>query len=200
MADEHVKAGTGRRHDNASKARAVHARAERMKRVSQLNLDGWTQQEIAEELGLNRSVISRDLSRLRAEWAVEHKALHNEHVERELVVLARDEKDVRRRLAKLEGSRENHKHAKGWHEVLLKIHERRAKLLGLDAPTKIEQKTDATITDRRSTLERLGPEAQRLATELSTAIYAPRLAVVAAIEATNGVGHHGVNGTNGVAH
>jgi len=224
-----AKGGKSRKRDNASHAREKVARAKRRVRLAKLNLDGWTQQEIAAELKIDKTTVCRELAALRAEWAAEHKAAQHEHVERELVSLQRDEKDVRERLESIEREdqdaqaeidrlrelddessrkqaamlleallrRDDHRNAAKWHEVLLKIRDRRAKLLGLDAPTKVEQKVSATVTDRRLALEQLGPDASKLAAELAAKVYSPRPSVVAALETP---APSSTNGTNGVAH
>lgn len=138
------KGGKSRKRDSASAARERQALAQRRLRVSRLNLDGWTQQEIAADLGVDPAQVCRDLKALRLEWAAEHKAATHEHVERELVSLQRDEKDVRERLEAVSGEHPDRDAAK-WHDVLLKIRDRRSKLLGLDAPTKLETKTEARV-------------------------------------------------------
>jgi DNA-binding MarR family transcriptional regulator len=196
---EQPKVRKGRRHDNASKAREKTARAERRLKLAKLNLDGWTQQEIAAELKIDRGTVCRELQALRAEWAAEHKAAQHEHVQRELVSLQRDEKDVRERLVAVASDEDEDKNAAKWHEVLLKIRDRRAKLLGLDAPTKIEAKTDTVVTERRLALEGLAPDAQQLASALAAQVYAPRAAVSAAIAATAPARTETVPGADGAS-
>lgn len=158
--------------------------------MAKMNLDGWSQLEISEELGIDRATVCRDLQALRAEWATEHKADQHEHVQRELVSLQRDEKDVRERLDAVggENNRDANRDAAKWHEVLLKIRDRRAKLLGLDAPTKVETKVDATVSDRRAALATLSEDDRRQISALAARAYAPRPAVVTAIASTNGNG------------
>lgn len=163
--------------------------AERRRRVATLNLDGWTQGEICAELGISPATCSEDLKKMRLEWASEHKAATNEHVERELASLQRDEKDARERLEAVVDDEDVHKNAKGWHEVLLKIRDRRAKLLGLDAPTKVEQKVESRVAFTDDVAKILAdPEAT---TKLLDAVQGATVVVPAAAPADgNSIGGH----------
>jgi len=122
---------------SGAKAAKRQEMAHRRKRANELFLSGWTQAEVAEQLGVSPSTLSSDLRALREEWRKENLATTAQHIDRELTSLAMDERDARDGLA---ASVEQKDKAR-WHEVILKIRDRRAKLLGLDAPAKVEQKT-----------------------------------------------------------
>ena len=79
-------------------------------------------------LGVNQSTISRDLKRLQEQWVREASQDIGERRARELAELDDMEKD-----AALEFNKS--KNPQWWH-ARLKAKERRAKLLGLDAPVK----------------------------------------------------------------
>ena len=164
-----------RRAARGGRARDRVRLAKRQAEVAKLNLDGWTQTEIAQKFRVDIAQVSRDLKTMRQEWARESRGTTDEHVRR-LASLQRDEKDVREHLASIEEQeratlreierlkaagdedslkgavaltvalfkRDDHKSVKGYHETLLKIREARRKLLGLDAPTKVESKVETS--------------------------------------------------------
>jgi hypothetical protein len=115
--------------DKAANATAVQ---ERRKQVAAYHLARWTQQDIAAKLGVGDATISRDLDALRKGWAAEARADIAQATARELAVLDNDESTWRARMQKAEKPGDR----LGIYDRIFRIMERRAKLLGLDAPTK----------------------------------------------------------------
>lgn len=56
--------------------------------IAELHLKGWTQQRIADWLGLNKSNICRELKKIKAQWQAETIEDHNLYVQQELRRLA----------------------------------------------------------------------------------------------------------------
>ena len=109
---------------------------ERQKKVSQLYLRHQTQTEIARVLGVDQTTVSADIAAIRARWKEEGIFNFDEVKQREAAEL--DEMEAE---AAVEfGKRKNWE----WFDRRLKVKERRAKLLGLDAPTK----TDSNVNFR----------------------------------------------------
>ncbi len=167
--------------------------AARMLKVAELHSARVPQHEIAKTLDVSTATICQDLKRIRAAWALEYRERLDEARDRELAAIAKDERRARQRLVKLKED-----DTKGFcylMKVILELMERRAKIQGTDAPTKVESKIDATVSDRRLDLETLTDDVQALATELSTKIYLTRRPSLAseALPPTNGNG-------NGAAH
>ena len=120
------------------KARKRNEKAFRKKEVARLVLEErLPQYEIAKRLEIDPSAISRALSELRAEWREEAAEFTDQYMwiqidkleqdEKELHDLFMAEEDVNKRMAVF--------------DRLLKVYERLAKLLGLDAPTKVAPTT-----------------------------------------------------------
>ena len=103
---------------------------DRRRQVATLLLRHSTQQEIAGKLGASRQTISSDVKYLHALW-------RKELIDDPVVVKARE-------LAELDDMERNcvlsynKRRALGWATLRLRIKERKAKLLGLDAPAKQE--------------------------------------------------------------
>lgn len=106
---------------------------ERRRKVAQLYLRRQTQEEIGRVLGVSQDTISLDLKALREKWAAENVENLDQVKVREAAEL--DEMEAE---AAVEFSRRKNWE---WFDRRLKVKERRAKLLGLDAPTK----TDANV-------------------------------------------------------
>ena len=104
--------------------------AERRKKVSQLYLRHQTQAEIGRVLGVDQKTISNDLAALRAEWKASGLMNTDEVKTREAAEL--DEMEAE---AAVEFGRKKNWE---WFDRRLKVKERRAKLLGLDEPTRNE--------------------------------------------------------------
>jgi predicted transcriptional regulator len=104
--------------------------AERRKKVSELYLQHQTQASIARLLGVHQTTISDDLIAIRAQWKEEGLFNFDEVKQREAAEL-----DVMEAAAAVEFSKRKNWE---WFDRRLKCKERRAKLLGLDEPTRTE--------------------------------------------------------------
>lgn len=102
--------------------------AERRRNVASLYLRHITQEEIAKSMGVSQVTISRDIKKLTEQWMKEANADITTRKARELAELDDMEKD-----AALEFNKSKRP---DWWNARIKAKERRAKLLGLDAPTK----------------------------------------------------------------
>jgi predicted transcriptional regulator len=101
---------------------------ERRRKVAQLYLRRQTQTEIARVLGVTQQTISLDIIELRKQWAAESVEAIEEVKVREAAELDEMEAEAAVEFSK----RKNWE----WFDRRLKCKERRAKLLGLDAPVK----------------------------------------------------------------
>jgi|SRR5581483_560568 len=132
--------------DNRPNARTI-AKRERALRALQMRKEGYSFQEIGEELGLNPHYVSqmviaelKKINKLSAETRDELVRMEVERCDSLLKALYPD-----RGQAKVT-------------EVILKVMERKARLLGLDAPLKLEQ----AITVEDLTPEQQAEEARRI--------------------------------------
>ncbi len=113
---------------------AVHA--DRRRRAWELYKGGLTNQtEIARQLGLNKATVCRYIQRTLAELASQDLADAEQYRRTELARLDGQLLDLARIAYDKGGKLPDRLHA---HEVMLKIADRRAKLLGLDAPERRE--------------------------------------------------------------
>ncbi len=105
-------------------------------RLTELYLKGWSQRRIADELGTTHQLVYYHLKKIRAEWKAEALQNIDELQSRELA-----------KLDKLESTyweawdRSFAMNGAGKHDYLdgvMKAIDRRCKLLGLDAPVKLE--------------------------------------------------------------
>lgn len=119
-------------------ARGVNAELvkieDRRRKVSQLYLRRQTQESIAQALGVSQATISDDLTHLRKQWAAENVENLDQVKVREAAELDEMEADAAVEFSKRKSVE--------WYDRRLKTKERRAKLLGLDAPVK----SDSTVT------------------------------------------------------
>jgi len=151
---------------------AASARAERDARVWTLSIEGWSQWEIAQEVGITQARVSQIINRVAdsikrpaaeaiiaqenskldaAERAVmgvlkaKHVMVRGDGVVRQLIVDIDTGLPLRDPVTNelLEREMEDDAPVLAAVDRLMKIYERRAKLNGLDAPTKIEQTTYA---------------------------------------------------------
>lgn len=106
---------------------------DRRRKVAQLYLRRQTQEAIAQSLGVTQATISMDLAELRKQWAAQSVDALDEVKVREAAELDEMESEAAVEFSK----RKNWE----WFDRRLKVKERRARLLGLDAPTK----TDANV-------------------------------------------------------
>jgi DNA-binding Lrp family transcriptional regulator len=104
-------------------------------RVAELWARRITQREMARVLGVSEPTISRDVAALTAEWRKEAQAYLDDVKAHELADLDSMERDVAVEYTQTHNLR--------LIDVRLRIKDRRARLLGLDAPTRV----DATISD-----------------------------------------------------
>ena len=105
-------------------------REARRKRVLALYLRHVTQSEIASLLNVNQSTISRDIEVIEAEWRKERDRDLSEWKARMLADLESIERDA--------STRYTVTNEPEWLRLRLLVQERRAKLLGTDAPKKLE--------------------------------------------------------------
>lgn len=110
------------------------SRAERRRQVASMHLARVAQREIARRLSISESAVSKDLKAIRGEWAKEARDNVGTATLRELATLDADEARFR---AKMAASKDEEQQVR-LYSLILKIMERRARLLGLDAPLKAQ--------------------------------------------------------------
>jgi hypothetical protein len=109
--------------------------AARRKRVAELHIAKISQIQIAKEVGVSNAQVSRDLVKIRAQWREEYLADMNKVMLRELATLDDLERRTRARIVTCP---EDERIAFcRLQETVIKIMDRRAKFLGMDAPQKI---------------------------------------------------------------
>lgn len=128
---------TGRTPSASRAARAVASveRDRRRVRIAELLLEEKLQHEIAEEIGVSRPTVTREVQALRAEWRATAAERINHERDQELAKLSRDESFLRAKM-----------HARGLRPVqvaliydrVLRLIERRSKILGLDQPQRVQ--------------------------------------------------------------
>lgn len=112
----------------------------RRAKVAELALKGWTQESMSEFFNLSVGTVANDLSFIRQEWARERLENVDLYVRQEIMKLDTDEHDLRRRIMTLPDSGIDMILKVYGH--LLRIMQRRAKMLGLDQPTKLSVTVD----------------------------------------------------------
>lgn len=183
MAEDNVVKWPDRGARRGGRARERLARADRRCRIAERNLAGATQAEIAAEMGVSPATVSMDIAAIKAVWRSEAQDDIAEAHARELAVLQMDERSIREYMDSLED--DAHLDRIRYHLLILRIMERRARLLGLDAPTRNETKlagssatTIECVNDRRQgPFQRAvesDPEAKRLVHDLAVQIYGPQ--------------------------
>lgn len=148
--------------------RPEHARLERMERVSSLYLRGYTQVEIASIIGVTHPTVISDLKDLRQYWLESQRWNFNEAMARELEridVLEREAWAAFRRSCldvqktviekgigeKGQPTKKRRKETVGQYgdprflNVIKDCIDKRCKLLGLDAPIKVEGQHEAIV-------------------------------------------------------
>jgi|SRR6185369_2820861 hypothetical protein len=162
----------GQGQDRSLSRGAASVRAERDARVWTLSIEGWSQWEIAQEVGITQARVSQIINRVAdsikrpaAEAIIQQENSKLDAAERAVMgvlkakhVLVRGDGVVRQLIVDidtglplrdpvtnelLERDMEDDAPVLAAVDRLMKIYERRAKLNGLDAPTKIEQTTYA---------------------------------------------------------
>lgn len=135
-------------------SRKMRAAADRRKIVAEYRMKGWTNQaDIARELGVHRGMICRDFQALDQEWASQA----TEHIARHKAI---DLLRIEGMFQELWDKRGN----VGVARTLILLLERKAKLLGLDAPTQLE------ITDWRKEARDLGLDPDKLFQDMVTLV------------------------------
>lgn len=122
--------------------------ASRRQAVASYYLMRVDQNKIAELLGISQPTVSRDINFLIKEWKEESKAVIDDIIARESAELNNMEMEAANNYNKAKGRKPKYEDDPGtpsdpqqmerWMNVRLKIKERRAKMLGLDRPQKVE--------------------------------------------------------------
>lgn len=146
--------------DNRREAAQV---ARDRKRIAELYLQGWLQVDIAQDVGIDQSTVSRDLKAIRDEWLKSTLVDFNEAKAKELARIdaveveawaayerSKGKREVTTQESAAVGDGEDNARQKvqirtedrdgdpKWLEIVLKCSEQRRKILGIDAPTKSE--------------------------------------------------------------
>lgn len=159
--------------------------AERRQEVAKLYVRGYYQAEIADSLGVCRTLICKDLAAIQEEWAKENVQNLNAVKVRELEKLDQIEREAWRAWERSQKDEETTKKTnielrssddagtvhvpadktehtlKGqagdprFLDQIQKVIERRCRLLGLDAPTKIDGNVNATFLTREQLAEEI---------------------------------------------
>ena len=109
---------------------------ERRKKVSELYLRRYTMLQISELLNTCLKTISNDIIAIKKEWQEEAKDSIAEVISRELAEIQHLENEAAKQFIR--------QRDKAFLELRLKCKDRRAKLLGLDAPEKHEDKLEVS--------------------------------------------------------
>jgi len=131
----------------------------RDKEILDLRLKGWSQTKIAEHFGIGQAVISRALTRMLKEPI---KEAAGEVVQLELTRLDEMFRNAYKRASSERGFDPRAI------ESCLKIMDRRAKFLGLDAPTKSETELSGSVATANVQLTE--EQAQEIVTKLANEI------------------------------
>ena len=125
----------------AEKAAQANEIAERRRKVAAFLLARVTQREIARQLAVSEATISKDAAAIRADWRDEATAYIAEATQQELATLNADEAQWRakQQIAQKTGTL---KDQLAIYDRIMKIMERRARLLGIDAPVKQDLTTN----------------------------------------------------------
>lgn len=163
--------------------------AERQRVVGRMHLERIPQWEIAEKLSLTETIVSRDLKVIRAAWRAEAISDVGEATERELKALEASEKRLRASWDRVLAAKGMKPALRALAECkinaeLARIAGLRAKLLGLEAPTKLvhtgpdgqpiqhdvtARGPDAATLEEERALRALPPEARRAVLERARA-------------------------------
>lgn len=108
----------------------------RRAKVAELLLKGWKQEEVANFLKVAIGTITSDIAWVRQEWARERVENADLYVRQEVDKLENDEYDIRRRIRALPDN--SMELALKAYTHILRIMQRRAKMLGLDTPTTLK--------------------------------------------------------------
>jgi hypothetical protein len=189
-----------------SSARAKAAKKteieDRKRKVAALALARMTLSEIVVALAqqgitISKETASRDLRQVRAAWREEQRVTIAAAQEQELAALASDEARLRSYLVKLAPNDWEARVA--YQDRILKVQTLRAKILGTEAPQKIEQKIDTTVEQRRTILSALPEEDRKKLAEIAAKVYAGPRATLAVAITTPSLPMNGSTNGNGTA-
>jgi len=110
---------------------------ERRKKVAALYMRRFTQAQVAEQLGVGLRVVEQDLAYMRKLWAKEAMQSMGTLIARELAEIQHIENEAGMGYIRTQDMK--------YLELRLKCKDRRARLLGLDAPEKINPETVKNI-------------------------------------------------------
>lgn len=130
--------------------------AERRTIVADLLVNGWTAPKIATHLGVHHSTVYDDIAAVRAMWKLNQTHSYDEWVERELEALDHMESKIAHRIDTGDTQAI---------QARLRIQERRAKYLALDAPTRVIVE-DSMTAEIRELAAQLGVEDAPMVREL----------------------------------
>ena len=124
-------------------------REQRRRQVAQLTIAGVPQTQIAEQLGVTQPTVSNDLRAIRGRWQQDLARDTLEHVADELGKLAEWERQLMR-IALAVGpenaaAREDPEERRRAWDTLLKLQARRSRLIGLDAPYRVQADVNVTV-------------------------------------------------------
>lgn len=108
--------------------------AERRRRITQLLYRRVSQREIARLLNISTGTVSEDMKAVRKEWQAEAVVSLEAHIARELATMDNDEQMLRVEMA----AAKNTDQMLRVFDRVLRVQESRRKLLGLDAPIRME--------------------------------------------------------------
>jgi transposase len=142
LTDERRKARAGHVRDRQSPQEATTIE-QRRERVSAMVLAGVTYRQIAAELDVSPTTVAGDVQVLRDAWRERYTSHYHEHAALELAKLEQVERRLWRQTAegKLAAM-----------ETWIKLSRRRAQLLGLDRPERIEAVVASPTQESRSEL------------------------------------------------
>lgn len=107
---------------------------ERRKQVATLLLNRTPQRDIAKALNVSAATVSGDVTAVKKEWMQESQAAIEGHIAHELAAMNADERMLRGRLIATNDTDGKLR----VYDRILKLMEQRRKLLGLDAPLRLE--------------------------------------------------------------
>lgn len=142
-----AEVATGR-HRRETDADRLAARAEV---IAHLLLRGETYRSIGETLGISKSQVGREVAKIRAGWAERTAAAYQDRI---------DEEDAKLDWLERQWITEAGSDQKAA-ELLLKIMDRRARLLGLDKPTRIETTLHVDLEEKKQRAQGLIDEVER---------------------------------------
>ena len=156
---------------------------DRRRRVESLALERVSVRELARRLGVPATTVQRDLVAVRDDWRTAALESRGERVARELAALDADERTLRggmnraRRLARTADPGEARaalETSARLYDRVLRIMERRAALLGLDAPARAEVSCETRVEVSPIVLAaRRDPRIRALLDDVAAAMYAP---------------------------